>query len=562
MLLNMHIKNIALIDDIDISFLDKLNILTGETGAGKSIIIGSIGICLGDKFSKELLRDETKEGVVELLFSVENEKLKRKLEELGIEVSEDEILIERRIGAAGRAISRINDRTVTGAKLREVAGCLIDLHAQHEQQTLLKVSKHLEIVDDFGGEKLRQQKSIVGELYSEYVKTLDEISEFEMDENEKNKQMDFLSFQINEIGAAKLREGEDEELEQRYKRAVNSKEILSMANTVYSATEYNADASAAALVGHAASTVRRMADIDTELSSLLEMIDDIDGMLSDFNRELKQYMSSMEFDEQEFADMEERLNLINSLKVKYGRTIGDIIATAQGFEQEYGRLVSYEEYMSGLNAHRIELENKLRTESDILTGLRREYAERLCEQIRESLLDLNFENVEFDMRFEKLDKFSASGNDHAYFVISTNIGESPRPLYEVASGGELSRVMLALKSCQAYKDDTPTLIFDEIDVGISGRTAQKVAEKMAYIAGNHQVICITHLPQIAAMADAHYIIEKNVENNKTVTTIRHLSSEEEINEIARLLGGASITDNTIASAKEMKSLANKVKFAE
>lgn len=561
MLLNMHIKNIALINEIDINFNEGLNILTGETGAGKSIIIGSLGICLGGKFSKDLLRDESKDGLVELMFSVDEEDVKKELETLDIYPDEEDvILISRRINAAGKTINRINDNTVTIGKLKDVAGILIDLHAQHEQQTLLKVSKHMDILDRFGGEHLAELKSDVATIYQQYVDIKTRLEEESMDENEKNKQIDYLQYQIDEIEKAKLKLGEDEELENLYKKIVNSKEILTSADEVYKATGYGSRDSAAEQIGRALSQMKRVAELDCDFQSSYNTLVDIDSMLNDFNRELSTYMKGMEFDDEEFKAVETRLDLINSLKAKYGRDIKDILEALDGFKSELDKLVSFDEYIDKLKGKLGQLEKELRAKSNTLSKKRKEVAVDMCKKIKDALFELNFMSVEFEMRFENLDRFTASGTDSAQFYISTNVGEAIKPLSQVASGGELSRVMLALKSCIANLDATPTLVFDEIDVGISGRTAQAVAEKMSVIGRHHQVICITHLPQIAAQADTHYLIEKNVENNKTITNIRQLNKEEEISEIARLLGGAAITEATITSAKEMKGLADRTKI--
>lgn len=560
MLQNMHIKNIALIDELDVEFEDGLNILTGETGTGKSIIIGSLGICLGGKYNKELLRDKNQDGLVELLFHVDQERIRTQIEELDIPIDDGELLISRRLSASGRAVNRINDTTVTTAKLKEIAGMLIDLHAQHEQQTLLKADKHLAILDHFGGKAIEEKKQLVHRLYLEYTELKNELDDNVMDESEKNKRMDFLDYQIKEIRAADLKQGEDENLEAQYKKALNSKSILAIMDEVYSQTGYDNGNSVGEIVGRLVQQLAKAVEWDSDLNGAYEMLQDIDGMLNDFNREISCYMEDMTFDEQAFKEIEERLNLINSLKLKYGKTIDDILHTCEEYEEEYNKLVSYDEYRKKLLGKLSDAEKNLKGASDELTDIRRSAAKRLTDILKESLKELNFMTVELDMEFEKLDRYTSSGNDSAYFMISTNVGEPMRPLYDVASGGELSRVMLALKSSLAYEDDTPTLVFDEIDVGISGRTAQKVAEKMALIADKHQVICITHLPQIAAMADTHYIIEKNVENNKTISSIKKLDFDASIVEIARLLGGVKITENTIASAKEMKGLAERTKI--
>lgn len=560
MLLTMHIKNIALIEEIDIDFKDQLNILTGETGAGKSIIIGSLGICLGGRFPKELLRDDTKDGLVELTFSVDQPAIREALENLDVTLDDsDELLITRRLSPNGRTVNRVNDATVTVNRLKEIASLLINLHAQHEQQTLLKPAKHLELLDRFGGDKLLKKKQVVQEDFRVYQALNKERSQDGMDEAQRNKRLDFLQYQIQEIRDAKLVAGEDEELEHQYKKAVNSKEILECANTAYELTGYAAD-SAAEQIGRAVREMRRLAELDSDLTDTAGLLQDVDGLLADFNREISEYMKDMEFDESQFHDMEQRLNQINSLKVKYGATIPDIQASLAGFEQEQERLLGYETYKKALDEKWRAQAEKLEASCKQLSDARKKLAEALCDTIRESLSDMNFNTVQFEMRFERADAFSANGYDQACFYISTNIGEELRPLQEIASGGELSRIMLAMKSCLANQDDTPTLVFDEIDVGISGRTAQKVAEKMSILSRHHQVICITHLSQIAAMADAHYLIEKNVEKEKTITSIRLLSKEEEIEELARMIGGAKITETTIHTVTEMKGLAEQAKI--
>lgn len=371
--------------------------------------------------------------------------------------------------------------------------------------------------------------------------------------------MDFLQYQIKEIKDAKLVDGEDVQLERQYKKAVNAKEILQYANDIYALTGYGAT-SAGEQLGRAIKDMRRLTELDEELADAAGILEDADGLLSDFNREISEYMKDMEFDEGQFREMESRLDQINSLKAKYGNSISRILESLAAFEKEYDALSSYEEHMQEIEAQWKKQTAKLEESCRVLSEHRRALSEKLCKKIRESLEDMNFNMVRFEMRFETSPNYSANGYDDACFYISTNVGEAMRPLHEVASGGELSRIMLAMKSCLANQDDTPTLVFDEIDVGISGRTAQKVAEKMSILSRQHQVICITHLSQIAAMADAHYLIEKNVENEKTISSIRLLSKEEEIEELARLIGGAKITETTIHTVTEMKGLAEQAKI--
>ena len=561
MLLNLHIKNIALIDDIDIGFEDGLNILTGETGAGKSIIIGSLGICLGERFNKELLRNDEEDGLIELIFEVDREDIKDRLLEMEIYPDEDnQLLISRRVNKSGRTINRINDMAVTQTKIKETAGLLIDLHAQHEQQTLLKKNKHLEILDKFGNEEIAVCKSEVASLYTQYQDIRKKLADMDISADERMKKKDFITYRINEIESAAIKDGEDIGLEAYYKKAVNSKDILSAADEIYRITGYDDTKSAANEIARALVAMKRIVELDGDLSDSYNILSDIDGLLNDFNRDFSEYMKSMEFDEAEFKQVEDRLNLINSLKSKYGSDIKDIFSCLEDLKKEYDELNRYEERLAELKGNLKDAELKLIEKSDKLTDIRKKYAVKLCKMIEESLKELNFMTVSFDMSFEKQSGFSENGNDEAFFIISTNVGEPMKPLYEIASGGELSRVMLAVKSCLANEDDTPTLIFDEIDVGISGKTAVKVAEKMSLISRNHQVICITHLPQIAAMADYHYVIEKEVENNKTITKIRKLKKSEEIDELARIIGGDEITEAIKQSALEMKGLAERTKL--
>ena len=561
MLLNLHIKNIALIDDIDIGFEDGLNILTGETGAGKSIIIGSLGICLGERFNKELLRNDEEDGLIELIFEVDREDIKDRLLEMEIYPDEDnQLLISRRVNKSGRTINRINDMAVTQTKIKETAGLLIDLHAQHEQQTLLKKNKHLEILDKFGNEEIAVCKSEVASLYTQYQDIRKKLADMDISADERMKKKDFITYRINEIESAAIKDGEDIGLEAYYKKAVNSKDILSAADEIYRITGYDDTKSAANEIARALVAMKRIVELDGDLSDSYNILSDIDGLLNDFNRDFSEYMKSMEFDEAEFKQVEDRLNLINSLKSKYGSDIKDIFSCLEDLKKEYDELNRYEERLAELKGNLKDAELKLIEKSDKLTDIRKKYAVKLCKMIEESLKELNFMTVSFDMSFEKQSGFSENGNDEAFFIISTNVGEPMKPLYEIASGGELSRVMLAVKSCLANEDDTPTLIFDEIDVGISGKTAVKVAEKMSLISRNHQVICITHLPQIAAMADYHYVIEKEVENNKTITKIRKLKKSEEIDELARIIGGDEITEAIKQSALEMKGLAERTKI--
>lgn len=559
MLLNVHIKNIALIDDANVNFTDNLNILTGETGAGKSIIMGALKIGMGDKLPKDIVREPDKEGFCQLLFLVDDPQVIEQIRDLGVEPSEDgEILITRRINNS-RTINTINDMAVTAAKLREVSALLIDMHTQHQQQTLLKKAEHMKLLDKYGRASIDPLKQKVAESHREYVTLRREMDELSMDEAERSRKVEFLKYQIAEIESANIKTGEDEDVEHQYNRMVNSRDIVAAASDVYSVTGYESSSSAGNEIGRALASMKGIKDLDGEIDGLYSQLENIDALLNDFNVELNDYMQSMDFDDSEFRSVESRLDVINDIKGKYGSTVEEVFKYLEDSRKEYERLSEYDEYISGLSDKIKKAEKAMLKAADALTAERQRQAENLCRDIRDALADLSFMEVRFDMVFDRLPECTANGIDDCYFVISTNVGEKMRPLYDVASGGELSRIMLAIKSCMASEDNIGTLVFDEIDVGISGRAAQKVAEKMAVISRSHQVISITHLPQIAAMADSHYLIEKSADEGKTVTRIVRLNDEESTEEIARLLGGVTITEAVMSNAREMKQMAEKTK---
>ena len=553
MLQNLHIKNLALIDELDIELGEGLNILSGETGAGKSIIVGSIGIGLGGRFGKDLLRDPEKDGLVELIFTVDSEAVREKLSAIEIETPDDMVIISRRVSGT-RTVNRINDATVSVGKLRETAEILINLHAQHEQTTLLKESRHLEIIDS-SDDRIEEVKKTVAETYHEYKDVCDRLSSLNMDEGERRKRQDFLQYQIEEIEKAGLKEGEDTELEELYSRISASHNITEIAEDVHSVTGYDNVSSAGSMFSRACQRIRELEKYDNgeAAASLINSLSDIDSLLNDFNNDIAEYMKNMEFDPELLRETESRLDLINTLKSKFGKTVPDIMETLNSLKQEYEELEGFNETLAELTEKEKVLFKRLKAESDKLTEIRKDAAERLTAKIKEALLGLNFSEVIFYAAFSETENYTANGHDSVSFMISTNVGEKERPLAEVASGGELSRVMLAIKSTLADKDETPTLVFDEIDVGISGITAQKVADMMKLLAKTHQIITITHLPQIAAASDIHFLIEKTVEDGKTHTGIRRLDEEEIIYEIARILGGEKITESVLSSARELRT---------
>ncbi|GFI08773.1 DNA repair protein RecN [Lachnospiraceae bacterium] len=554
MLTHLHVKNLALIEEAEIDFSEGLNILTGETGAGKSIVIGSVGLALGDKASREMLREGAEFGLVELVFQVSRESQRQRLMELGVTLEEDQVIISRKISDK-RSMNKINGETVPLSLLKETASVLIDIHGQHEHQSLLQKKKHLEILDEFSKEELGSIREELGETYKNWKQLNETLKEAQLDEESRLREISLLEFQIDEIEKAVLVPGEDEELEQQYRRMTNGRKILEAAGTAYTLTGYEDPQAAGGSIGRALRELQSVASFDEEMSPLLEQLTDIDGLLNDFNRDMAEYLDSLEFSEETFFETEERLNLLNQLKAKYGKNLEQVLSWQEASRERLEKLLDYDAYLLKLKKELSDTEEELSKLCRQVSGIRKACAEKLCKEIRQHLVDLNFLDVQFEMQFESLPGYTALGTDDVEFLISVNPGEPLRPLMKIASGGELSRIMLAIKTVLADKDDIDAVIFDEIDVGISGRTAQKVSEKMMLIGKTRQVICITHLAQIAAMADSHYRIEKIAEHGETRTQIRKLYEEETIEELARILGGAKITDAVMKNAEEMKELA-------
>ena len=557
MLQNLHVKNLALIDEIEVEFKDGLNILTGETGAGKSIILGSISLALGGRYTKDILRQGAEYGFVELTFLVENESQQKKLKELDIFPEEGMVTLSRRL-MAGRSVSRINGETVQMGLLKEASSILIDIHGQHEHQSLLYKKNHLGIVDAFAKEYLAEDKEKAAQAYKAYKACEKELKEAEADESQRAKELSFLKFEVSEIQEAHLLPGEDEELESLYRRMTNSKKIADSVNEAYLYTSEGGGNASEAL-SRAIRALSEASEYDDRAAQLYGQLVEVDSLLNDFNRELADYSKTCEFSDEEFYETENRLNEINHLKTKYGDTIEKILDYCASREERIGILEDFDNYILRLKDQCAKAEEVLRQSTARLTKIRKKQAKILEEAIEEGLKDLNFENVKFRIQFESTKDYTAEGMDDIEFMISLNPGQPVKPLAGVASGGELSRIMLAIKTVMAKRDDIETLIFDEIDVGISGRTAQKVSEKMALIGKKHQVICITHLAQIAAMADHHYMIEKSTKKGDTKTSIELLDEKRSIEELARILGGAKITDTVVQSAVEMKDLAKQTK---
>ena len=555
MLVHLHVKNLALIEEAEVDFEEGLNILTGETGAGKSILMGSVNLALGQKMSREMIREGADYALVELVFSVD-EKTAKKLEALDVFPEDGQVIVTRKLSKS-RSISKVNGEAFTASDIRKVSGMLLDIHGQHEHQSLLYPERQMEILDKWGDIEIRQCREEVKGLFREYSTLKKELQAYEIDEEQRRREINFLEYEIQEIEEARLQEGEDQELEETYRKLLNGKKITESLGSVYQLTGY--EEGMGALLGRGVQRLAQIAGFDKNLENLYSSLSDIDSLLNDFNRELSSYLDEFVYSEEEFQEIEKRLDFINHLKAKYGHTIDDILDYQKKKQEELDGLLHFQERREKLECRLKEKEELLASACQSLSRARKKWASKLEKKVIQGLEDLNFLNVDFSISFQERENFTAQGKDSICFLISTNPGEPLRELAKVVSGGELSRIMLAIKTILADRDDTGTLIFDEIDTGISGRTAQKVAEKMRVIGEKHQILCITHLPQIAAMADAHYLIEKNVENMETSTQIRKLSQEKSVEELARMLGGARITQAVLQNAREMKDLARQQK---
>ena len=553
MLIGLHVKNLALIEQADVEFGNGLNILTGETGAGKSIIIGSVALALGAKASKDMIRRGEDYAYIELTFSVDDEKKREELKSMDVYPDDDGLLIISKKITPTRSISRINDETVTTARLKAVTGKLLDIHGQHEHQSLLHRQKHLEILDEYSRKETGMLRREVAESYRKYLELKGKLDGFSLDDESRKRELDFIRFEITEIENAALRPGEEEELAAKFRKYAHSQKIMESLQAAYQVLDSD-------MIGRACHEVENVSSYDERLSGIASGLSDAESILSDLCRSISGYLDEMEFSGEDFQQTEERLDLIRQMTAKYGSTEEAVLRSLDAKKKRLEELENYEELARAAKAVFEEQKHVLARLCGRLSEERKKSAKVLENRISEELRDLNFLHVEFQVDVHRTDHYTASGSDEVEFLISTNPGSiPPRPLGEVASGGELSRIMLAIKTVLADTDDIPTLIFDEIDTGISGRTAQKVSERLSYIGRKHQVLCITHLPQIAAMADTHFEIRKSVQNGMTSTKIQNLNEQEQTGELARLLGGAEITEKVLENAEEMKRLAKETK---
>lgn len=552
MLSHLQIKNFALIDDLSIELGDGFNVLTGETGAGKSIIIDAITAILGERISSEMIRTGADKAVVEAAFDLSgNERAHSKAAELGFDMEDGMLLISREISSTGKSQCRINGRLSTISMLKELTSGLIDVHGQHEHQWLLDAQKHLDILDQWCGPEAVELRSKTAELYSNLRKLKDELEQLKRDERERARLLDLYEFQRNEIEAAKLSAGEDEELMAERSRLANAEKLHELASEIYSVLSGSGlESGASDLLSSALSQVQSMAALDESLSSVVQDIETALYAAEQAQTAIRAYRDDIEFNPEKLEAVEERLDLIRTLKRKYGDTIEEINAYGAEVAGKVAGLANSEERAAELTEQIEKVEDELLGVARRLSDLRKVRASEFAKAVEAELADLAMSSTRFDVSFTECEPGSR-GIDAVEFVISPNPGEPLKPLAKIASGGETSRVMLALKTVAAGADKVPTLIFDEIDTGIGGRTAQILGQKLAVVAQMAQVMCVTHLPQIASRANHHYSVEKSVKGDRTLVSIRLLKNDDRVDEIARMLGGTEDSQTAAQHAREM-----------
>lgn len=554
MLKELYIKNIAVIEEVRINFEDGFNVLTGETGAGKSILIDSINMAIGARTSKDLVRTGCDKAVVSACFSA-GEKINAFLEENGIETDEESVILSRQLTKDAKSTSRINGMTVTGSILKEAGRLLIDIHGQNDNYFLLSNKYHISYLDDYAG--LKKEKEAYLEKYQKLREVNKKIKELLQNDEDKEKRAELLSFQINEIDSAKLKKGESEELSQRISYLANIEKIASAAAKAHEAL-YEGERSAYDFVKDAERALNAAGDYEKGLLDAAARLESAALEIEDISSYLSSYLQDAEFDEKEFDALNFRLDTINELKRKYKASEEEILKYRDKIAEELSELSLSGETLKKLQNEALLLEKETLILAENLHQKREKAAERLAKEVMSELSDLDMPKVVFKVEITKKE-LSETGFDEAEFKLSANPGEEPRPLSKIASGGELSRIMLALKSIFSDTDTAETLIFDEIDTGVSGRAAQKIAEKLSRLSRKKQVFSITHLAQIASMADCHYLIKKTLNNDRTATNVTLLGEEGRTAELARIIGGAYITDLTLKNAEEMLTLAKEVK---
>lgn len=532
MLGQLHIKNIGIIDDITVNFEDGVNILTGETGAGKSLIIDSINAITGSRISKELIKTGSEMALIEACFFT----------------NEDNIILSREIYQNGRNICKVNGKMTTLGELKEIGENLIDIHGQHDNQSLLDSRKHIQLLDSFAGDELISIKKEYYELLEKYKEIESQIKKNYGDEQERARRIDLLKYEKDEIKNAHLKSGEEEDLTEKRKLLMNAEKVAKSLDSTYNIlNEVVLEA-----LGEATREMTTIAELDKKYQDILTTLNDAYYSIQDSSSSTIDEVQKLSFDADEQAEIEERLDLIFSLKRKYGNTIDDVLTYYEKVEKELDFLENSEEITNRLKEELNLLNEKLKKLAEKIRKIRMKTAKTIEEKINQQLQDLEMKKAYIKFQFEELKLFRDDGMDNVELLICTNIGEDLKPLAKIASGGEISRVMLAIKTVLCDYDNVPTMIFDEIDTGISGQAGKAVAEKMRIIGKTHQIICVTHLPSIAAIGNANYFIQKIQEKDKVVTTVHRLKENETIREIARIIAGDNITEAVLMHARELR----------
>ncbi len=560
MLAYIEVRNIALIEEIHLNLDSHLNIFSGETGAGKSMLIDSIQFAIGNRSSKQMIRRGADMGMVELCFKDDLGLGVKFLEECGIASEDNNIIINRAIYQSGKTIYKVNGASTNKQTVKALAAVLIDVHGQHEPQSLLDISNHIKLLDSFGNDEFLTKKKEYLRLYEEYNDIKKKLSSIGDDDRKKFQLKDMLTYQINEINEARLKVGEEEALKEQHDTLAYAEKISMQCQKAYALIDGDGQMSASMLIGEAISALQDISFLTKDMEALYEQFLSIQAEMQDATYTLRDMAENIEYSPEALMEVQTRLDLIYKLKQKYGNSIEEVLNFRDECEVELNGLESSEHNKEALVARKQDIEIKLNDLAEYLSNYRKEIAAQVEEQIDMHLHDLQMPYAKFEVSIEEIEEFNSNGKNDVEFLIRTNLGEDIRPLSKIASGGEISRVMLAIKTVLFLGDTINTVIFDEIDTGISGIAAQKVGQKLGLIAKERQVICITHLSQIAAMADSHFLITKEAANDKTTTSLTKLNEEEIYRELARLMGGI-VTDSTINSAKELKETCNEFKKA-
>ncbi|NLJ79113.1 MAG: DNA repair protein RecN [Tissierellia bacterium] len=565
MIVELNISNFAIIDNLRIDFTEGFNVLTGETGAGKSIIVEGINLILGQRASKDYIRKGSTKATLEGLFYVRgsvSDNINLILEEYGIDIDPaDYLLISREIYSNGRSISRVNGRTVTLIMLNRITANLVDIYGQHEHQSLLDVDNHIRIVDSFGDTELKRLLNKFREKYELLKEEQKRLNELTIDDIEKDREMDLLRYQVDEIDGAALTDYDEKDIFMEYEKLSNIQKIQFELGQVIDMID-NDDYNKKSIIDDINICISNMQDIDqydTELKEYSKILADINFQFQDIFMDMRNYLERLAIDTERLNFLEERIDTIGKLKRKYGNTIGEILEYRDRIKDRLNDLLDYEDLVMTITRRIDAIEGELNNYCSRITEIRMALGGDIERSIMDELDELNMNNVVFKIDINELDDFSHNGKDKVNFLISTNKGEDLKPLSRIVSGGEMSRIMLAFKNILAKYEGVPCLIFDEIDAGISGRTAQVVGEKIEQLSHHHQIICVSHLPQIAALADTHFVIEKKIYEDKTSTVVKRLGEDERVNEMARLLGGVDLTDTTTLHAKEMLEMSKILK---